>query len=49
VNHRAGLRTFFVDDGVHVNNFCVGRIDFAFNQFAVEIEQREILGFKIVE
>jgi hypothetical protein len=32
---------------VHVHDLGVGRIDLAFNQLAVEIEDGEISGFKL--
>ena len=49
VDHRAGVGPLFVHDRVHVHDLGVGRIDLAFNQLAVEIEDGEIFRFQIVE
>ena len=49
VHHRAGLRPFLVNDRVHVHDLGVRRIDLSFDQAAVEVKQRKIFRFQIVE
>src|SRR4029453_13704138 len=49
VDPRAGLRPLLVNDSMHVNDLGVGRVNLPFQKPAVQVEQRQVLRFQIIE